>query len=94
MLPFNRPTQKAGKVRQEETQQRMKLKCHQFWRSEEIISKETYKSMELPRGTTEANGTNLRDDRETLQQPGKASAALTQVLEAEIFIPQERPCGS
>lgn len=50
--------------------------------------------MELPRGTTEANGTNLRDDREILQQPGKASAALTQVLEAKIFIPQERPCGS
>lgn len=72
----------------------MKLKRHQFWRSEEITSKETYKSVELPRGTTEAKGTNLIDDRETLQQPGKASAALTQVLEAEIFIAQERPRGS
>lgn len=75
----------------------MRLKCHQFWRSEEITSKEMYKSMELLRATNEANGTNLIDNLETLQQPGKASASLligTQVLEAEIFIPQERPRGS
>jgi len=47
--------------RQEESQQGMKLKCHQFRRSEEITCDEMYKQpMELRCITTEANGSSHR----------------------------------
>lgn len=77
VLPFVWQAHEAEGGRQEETQQGMKLQCHQFRKSEEITCKEMYKQpMELPYITTASNGLS---HWLTHQRPGKVLLLGTQI---------------